>query len=333
MREVRIITPHNFSCKLMWIENISYILTFVISAGMSTLGIMLAYQLYQQNRKPLFATLLYQQIFLFSFLLYGVWGNIALRAIISDLNISEAISSKLAVFIPIMGIPFMVVSWFMLLKFAYNLNGYKFSKFFVFGYFPTFILLVLALVCLIQYNILIVPADADLFVVRIIVGLNLLTHLFFLLPFFTRKISNSLQKETGFYPKWAVLFFASTICYSVLMSFFNVFDFISTCTALVITFASSIFLPAIIRIKQFNAEDKTNIDFQAFCSLYEISKREAQIIREICSGKSNKAIADKLFITLQTVKDHNHRIYTKTGVKSRVQLSNLVREKTGRTVS
>jgi len=32
---------------------------------------------------------------------------------------------------------------------------------------------------------------------------------------------------------------------------------------------------------------------------------------------------------LQTVKDHNHHIFIKTGVKSRVQLSNLVREKTG----
>ena len=72
-----------------------------------------------------------------------------------------------------------------------------------------------------------------------------------------------------------------------------------------------------------------SIDFITFCKLYEISKRESEIMLEICSGKSNKAISEKLFITIQTVKDHNHRIYTKTGVKSRVQLSNLVREKTG----
>lgn len=72
-----------------------------------------------------------------------------------------------------------------------------------------------------------------------------------------------------------------------------------------------------------------NMDFDAFCNFYEISKREAEIILEICSGLSNKAISEKLFITLQTVKDHNHRIYTKIGVKSRVQLANLVRKKTG----
>ena len=63
--------------------------------------------------------------------------------------------------------------------------------------------------------------------------------------------------------------------------------------------------------------------------MYEISKREAEIVLEICTGKTNKAISEKLFITLQTVKDQNHRIFTKTGVKSRIQLTNLVREKTG----
>mgnify|MGYP005641712405 FL=1 len=72
-----------------------------------------------------------------------------------------------------------------------------------------------------------------------------------------------------------------------------------------------------------------NMDFGTFCEFYEITKREAEIVLEICSGKTNKAISEKLFITLQTVKDHTHHIYTKTGLNSRVQLSNLVREKTG----
>ena len=76
-------------------------------------------------------------------------------------------------------------------------------------------------------------------------------------------------------------------------------------------------------------EENKNMDYKSFCTEYEISKRESEIVWEICTGKTNKAIAEKLFITLQTVKDHTHRIYTKTQVKSRVQLANLVREKTG----
>jgi len=57
----------------------------------------------------------------------------------------------------------------------------------------------------------------------------------------------------------------------------------------------------------------------------EISPREAEIIAEICNGLSNQEIADKLFISLQTVKDHTSRIYMKTNVRNRMQLMALVR--------
>ena len=56
---------------------------------------------------------------------------------------------------------------------------------------------------------------------------------------------------------------------------------------------------------------------------YKITTRELEIIRLICQGKSNKEIEEELFISLQTVKDHIYNIYQKTGVKNRVQLTNL----------
>ena len=63
----------------------------------------------------------------------------------------------------------------------------------------------------------------------------------------------------------------------------------------------------------------------AFIGKFEISRRESEIVELICRGKSNQDISDSLFISLQTVKDHIHRIYLKTGVKNRVQLTNLIR--------
>jgi DNA-binding NarL/FixJ family response regulator len=68
------------------------------------------------------------------------------------------------------------------------------------------------------------------------------------------------------------------------------------------------------------------LSFEDFCSKYDISPRESDIIREICNGLSNKEISERLFISLQTVKDHTHRIYIKTNVRSRVQLINLVKD-------
>lgn len=58
---------------------------------------------------------------------------------------------------------------------------------------------------------------------------------------------------------------------------------------------------------------------------FRISAREREIIQLICQGKSNREIARDLFITQQTVKDHNKNIFRKTGVKNRVQLVNLFR--------
>jgi DNA-binding NarL/FixJ family response regulator len=61
-----------------------------------------------------------------------------------------------------------------------------------------------------------------------------------------------------------------------------------------------------------------------FVEKYKISKREEEVIRELCAGKTNKEIAESLFISLQTVKDHIYRIYLKTNVSNRVQLINLI---------
>jgi len=76
----------------------------------------------------------------------------------------------------------------------------------------------------------------------------------------------------------------------------------------------------------FISETDKDISFEEFCKKFEVSPRETDIVREICNGLSNKEISDKLFISLQTVKDHTHRIYMKTNVKSRVQLIYLVKE-------
>ena len=76
--------------------------------------------------------------------------------------------------------------------------------------------------------------------------------------------------------------------------------------------------------------DKGELEIASFENLiarYGITHREREIIKEVCSGKSNQEIADVLFISLQTVKDHTHRIYLKMGIKRRVQLIKIMQSK------
>jgi DNA-binding CsgD family transcriptional regulator len=65
---------------------------------------------------------------------------------------------------------------------------------------------------------------------------------------------------------------------------------------------------------------------QTFKEDFGISKREQEVIQLICRGLTNQEIADTLFISLKTVKDHNYRIFQKTGVRNRVELVQLARE-------
>lgn len=59
--------------------------------------------------------------------------------------------------------------------------------------------------------------------------------------------------------------------------------------------------------------------------LLGITRREREIIKLIQAGKTNQEIADKLFISVATVKDHNHNLFRKSGVRNRLELANLFR--------
>lgn len=73
-------------------------------------------------------------------------------------------------------------------------------------------------------------------------------------------------------------------------------------------------------IVQKNADKKLDEFFQA----KGVSKREAEIIRLIMDGNTNTEIEQQLFISLTTVKTHIYKAYQKMGVKTRVQLLNLL---------
>ena len=73
-----------------------------------------------------------------------------------------------------------------------------------------------------------------------------------------------------------------------------------------------------------HAENPSEEKIALIFKKYRITKREKEIVEHICLGKTNQQIADELFISLQTVKDHTHRIYSKIGINSRMKLVQMV---------
>ena len=53
-----------------------------------------------------------------------------------------------------------------------------------------------------------------------------------------------------------------------------------------------------------------------------LSTRELEVLRLLADGLSNAEIAQKLYLTVGTVKVHNRNIYGKLGVASRMQAVN-----------
>jgi DNA-binding CsgD family transcriptional regulator len=62
----------------------------------------------------------------------------------------------------------------------------------------------------------------------------------------------------------------------------------------------------------------------AFISKYGISPRECEIVSLILRGYSNRMVAETLFISAMTVKNHIYHIYQKTGVGNKIQLLNMI---------
>jgi len=52
---------------------------------------------------------------------------------------------------------------------------------------------------------------------------------------------------------------------------------------------------------------------------FNLTSREIEILRELAKGLSNKEIADKLYISEKTVKNHLTNIFQKMGVNDRTQ--------------
>jgi len=60
--------------------------------------------------------------------------------------------------------------------------------------------------------------------------------------------------------------------------------------------------------------------------LDELTEREKAVMRLVVGGLPNKLVADQLDISVRTVEVHRARVFEKMGVKSAVELANLLRK-------
>jgi len=301
-------------------------LIFIVSVALAALGIILASRLKSRYRAEIFASLLYFQVFIYTFGFYGIWGQVIIKLFLSSF-FSQGQMSRFSDISIILGLPFLIFAWLMLIRFATGLSGRKNSNWFIF----LFLVFNFAIVAILGYFITRKDiTDPASIIKKYYILMNLvysflaayLIHLPWkgrpLIHDYDRKIISPVLFLIMIFQCLPLFFYSSQVWIGIII----IFSF----------FAGNIFLPVYLNygtlLSAFTADPEKNISFGDFCIKFEVSPRETDIVREICNGLSNKEISEKLFISLQTVKDHTHRIYIKTNVKSRVQLINLVKEET-----
>lgn len=94
---------------------------------------------------------------------------------------------------------------------------------------------------------------------------------------------------------------------------------------LAINLLSTVFLFSDFKKDYVKSNDNENkninpVDYKYIAEKHGLSKREAEILPLIIEGLPNAEIAEKSFISENTVKKHVHNVYAKTSVSSRVEL-------------
>jgi len=299
-------------------------LLFILSVALASGGIVLASRLRYKYKTEVFSTLLYFQVFIYTFGFYGIWGQVLIKAFLAPYIAADLYErfSNIAIF---MGLPFVVFAWLMLVQFASGISGWRRSKLFIFSFlFINFSMLIL-LGYLIAREDTLEPASL---IMNYFIVMNLIYSVLASYIIHFPKQSRSVIHEYDRRIIAPVLFLIMAAQGTPLL-FYKSQLWLGAIFILAF-FAGNIFIPVYFTYGTLLPVPDTlpvkDASFVEFCRKYEVSPRESEIIREICNGLSNKEISDRLFISLQTVKDHTHRIYIKTNVKSRVQLINLVKE-------
>ena len=304
-----------------------FYIIFIVSVAMAALGIILSSRLKNKSKTDLFSSLLYFQVFIFTFGFYGIWGQVIIKTFLATFITPEQMSRFTDISV-LPGIPFLVFAWLMLIRFSAGLSGRKNSNWFIF----LFLFINFTLLAAVGYYTTRANTMNSASLIReyyIIMNLIItftgayLIHL----PLKGRAVIHDYDRKII-----APSIFLIMIVQCLPLIFFTTQEWLVVIFIFTF-FTGNAFLPVYLSygtlVSGLSSDPAREISFGDFCRKFEVSPRETDIIHEICNGLSNKEISEKLFISLQTVKDHTHRIYIKTNVKSRVQLITLVKEEVG----
>ncbi|MFA6400992.1 MAG: helix-turn-helix transcriptional regulator [Salinivirgaceae bacterium] len=270
----------------------------------------------------------YYQVLTFLFGIYGILGNLLIREILPKFDVNFSGIETAAQLFPFIGLPFLIAAWYMKLKMTAELCKKKTHKYIPFIYFTlttlVFLAYGLAIKKIPEIN---VESHKNLqqYIFLGFATIEMIVEGYIVIFLFIHSFGQEQLQKKLLLSRIALIIIALTLLKAASL-YFSQIHFAIGLYFLLLFFAGN--LPIVFLIRVFLGKNESvntviiNIEESLF-QKFKITPREKEIIIEICRGNTNQQIADKMFITLQTVKDHTHNIFQKTEVKNRVQLSQL----------
>lgn len=314
--------------------DILFIAVIFLSILAAIYAILITYNLHKKYRLNYLSTYLYFQIFINVFGVYGLLGQAIARKIIHQQESSFQIIESIGHFFSFLGLPFLIFAWYMFIRLCREIIDKKLSRTFNLSYFFTLAFVFLSYgVVIVLSNLLNFGDEQYAFfssaVIYLYVTIEVLVLIIALSQIFVnvKKIKDEKKQKAVLTFAYLILFiFGAGITLFILAEKSSILSAVY----LLVFFSGNIppilYWRAYLK-KYFPAPVLQKIGpmtMKQFLEEYKISKREEEVIQQLCEGKTNKEISETLFISLQTVKDHVYSIYQKTDVKNRVQLINLI---------
>ena len=117
---------------------------FILTVAMAAVGVVLTSKLRNRYHHEIFSTLLYFQVFIFTFGFYGIWGQALIRLYLSK-YISSELLLRFSDIAMLLGLPFLIFAWLMLIKFSLQISGRKNNNWFVLWFLLVNFLIIIVL--------------------------------------------------------------------------------------------------------------------------------------------------------------------------------------------
>jgi DNA-binding CsgD family transcriptional regulator len=303
---------------LMDIQRLLIWICFAICLGLTAGGVLIFFRLKEGRNLPAVRFFQYYLVMIYAFGYYAIWSDVFIQQFFSSNDPDAELVSRISNLLYLISTPFLLIGLIMLLLWVRKIVK-KTSLMFVI----TGIVLIILISIFAFWQLTPITPDSQIKEILTLLSLSAVCYVTIQLYFSGANYLNSRNKLI-----MTILFLAFG-CIQYLLAAGFLENFYVYLGYLFLFFLLNTTIGALlVYTGEFPDRDSPEgpESFSLFVEKYGITAREEEVIKEIYKGKTNREIADTLFITTQTVKDHTHRIYQKTDVRNRNQLTSLLRK-------